>query len=69
MIRTFLATHDLAGKVVIPFITHGGYGPGDAAAQLVERVASAKMQAAFVMEADQERRTTTQVQTWLGKLK
>lgn len=69
VIRTFLATHDLAGKVVIPFITHGGYGPGDAATQLLKRATGAKVQAAFVMEADQERRTTTQVQTWLGKFK
>lgn len=69
VVRTFLASHDLAGKVVIPFITHGGYGPGDAAAQLARRAAGARLQAAFVMEADQERHTTTQVQAWLGKLK
>lgn len=28
-IRSFLATHDLTGKRLIPFITHGGYGTGD----------------------------------------
>jgi flavodoxin len=69
VIRSFLATHNLAGKTLIPFITHGGYGPGDAAAQLAKRATGAKVHAAFVMEADQERRTTTQVQTWLGKFK
>ena len=29
-VRTFLTTHDLAGKTLVPFITHGGYGTGDA---------------------------------------
>ncbi|WP_143037607.1 flavodoxin [Allgaiera indica] len=27
-VRTFLKTHDLTGKTIVPFITHGGYGPG-----------------------------------------
>ncbi|WP_246094219.1 flavodoxin, partial [Mesorhizobium norvegicum] len=28
VIRSFLATHDLSGKTLVPFITHGGYGLG-----------------------------------------
>ena len=28
--RTFLTTHELAGKTIVPFITHGGYGTGTA---------------------------------------
>lgn len=68
VIRSFLATHDLSGKVLIPFITHGGYGVGDATRQLSKRASGARIQAAFIMEADQERRTTTHVQSWLGKI-
>ena len=29
-VQTFLTTHDLSGKTVVPFITHGGYGTGSA---------------------------------------
>jgi flavodoxin len=29
VIRSFLASHDLAGKTLIPFLPHGGYGVGD----------------------------------------
>jgi flavodoxin len=29
VIRAFLSTHDLIGKNLIPFITHGGYGLGN----------------------------------------
>jgi NADP-dependent 3-hydroxy acid dehydrogenase YdfG len=28
VIRSFLAQHDLTGKPLVPFITHGGYGQG-----------------------------------------
>jgi flavodoxin len=65
VIKAFLAGHDLAGKTLIPFITHGGYGAGNSAAELARRAPKARLQPAFVMEADQERRTTTEVQDWL----
>lgn len=68
VIKAFLAGHDLAGKTLIPFITHGGYGPGNSAAELARRAPKARLQPAFVLEADQERRTTTEVQGWLKKL-
>jgi flavodoxin len=29
VIRSFLKAHDLSGKTVIPFVTHGGYGLGN----------------------------------------
>ncbi|MBB3303878.1 hypothetical protein FHW71_000381 [Enterobacter sp. Sphag1F] len=32
LINTFLSSHDLSNKRVIPFITHGGYGIGDSEA-------------------------------------
>ena len=66
-VRSFLAQLDLKGKTVVPFITHGGYGPGKSAADLAKRAKGAMLQAPLVMEADQERRTTTEVLQWLGK--
>lgn len=50
-----------------PFITHGGYGAGDCAARLAQRATGSKILPAFVLEADQERRTPTQVTRWLDK--
>ena len=66
-VRTFLSLHDWRGKTLIPFITHGGYGAGDCAAQLAQRAPGSTLLPAFVLEADQERRTTMQVTTWLDK--
>lgn len=65
-VRTFLAQLDLNGKTVVPFITHGGYGVGKSTADLAQRTRGAVLQAPLVMEADQERRTTTEVLQWLA---
>jgi flavodoxin len=66
-VRSFLAQLDLKGKTVVPFITHGGYGVGQSAADLASRASGAVLQPPLMMEADQERRTTTEVLQWLGK--
>lgn len=66
VIRSFLAAHDLRGKTVVPFITHGGYGVGGSLSVLAEHAPEARITEAFVMEADQERRTLEQVTGWLG---
>lgn len=66
--RSFLAAHDLRGKTIVPFITHGGYGTGSSLAVLAEHAPEARITEAFVMEADQERRTLEQVTGWLGGL-
>ena len=68
IIRSFLAAHDLSGKTVRPVITHGGYGLGDSLAVLERHAPNARLAPAFSMEADQERRTMTQVRDWLGAI-
>ncbi len=68
IIRSFLAAHDLSGKTVRPVITHGGYGVGDSLAILQRHAPNANLTPAFSMEADQERRTMTQVRDWLGQI-
>jgi flavodoxin len=65
-VRSFLRTHDLAGKTVRPFITHGGYGPGNSLSVLKSHAPRAQILEPWVMEADQERRTMTQVRQWLA---
>ncbi len=68
IIRSFLTAHDLSGKAVHPVITHGGYGLGDSLAVLKSHAPQARLVPAFSMEADQERRTMTQVREWLGAI-
>jgi len=66
IIRSFLAAHDLSGKTVRPFITHGGFGLGNSIDVLKRHAPQARLMPAFVIEADQERRTMNQVRDWLG---
>jgi len=65
IVRSFLSAHDLAGKAVIPFITHGGYGPGSSEQVVARHAPKARLQAAFSMQADQERQTMDRVNAWL----
>lgn len=67
-IRSFLKAHDLRGKTLRPFITHGGYGVGSGPAVLAAHATGATIKEPFVMEADQERRTLNQVRDWLGRI-
>nr|WP_315425818.1 flavodoxin [uncultured Albidiferax sp.] len=65
-IRSFLSAHDLSGKTLIPFITHGGYGLGNSQAVLARHAPKARLLNGFAMEADQERKTMERVTSWLG---
>lgn len=67
IIRAFLSAHDLSGRTVIPFITHGGYGLGDSLAVLARLAPKAQIREGFVMEADQERRTMERVNDWMKR--
>ena len=69
VIRSFLASHELAGKTLIPFITHGGYGLGSSLAVLAAHAPQARLlDTGLSMEADQERRTLSRVTDWLGRV-
>jgi flavodoxin len=65
VIRSFLAEHDLSGKNLIPFVTHGGYGLGNSLSVLASDAPKARLLNGFTMEADQERRTMERVTGWL----
>jgi len=67
VIRSFLSKHDLSGKSLIPFITHGGYGLGDSLSVVSVHAPKARLLDGFALEADQERRTLEQVTRWLGE--
>lgn len=66
VIRSFLATHDLSGKMLVPVVTHGGYGPGSSLAILREHAPNARFSESFTMQGPQERQTTTRVTEWLN---
>jgi len=65
IIRAFLSGHDLSGKTLVPFITHGGYGLGDSLSVLARLAPKARLRPAFAMQADQERQTMERVTGWL----
>ncbi|MFK0692695.1 flavodoxin, partial [Mesorhizobium sp. IMUNJ 23033] len=69
VIRTFLAVHDLAGKTIIPFITHSGFGLGNSQAVLASHAPQARLMEGFSMQAPQERQTIERVTQWLDALK
>ena len=69
VIRSFLSTYDLAGKTLIPFITHGGYGLGNSQSVIASHAPKARLLKGLVMEADQERRTMDSVTDWLKSVK
>jgi flavodoxin len=67
VIRSFLKTHDLAGKTLIPFVTHGGYGLGNSQLVLASHAPKARLRRGFSMAADQERQTMNRVNSWLSE--
>jgi flavodoxin len=69
VIRSFLSRHDLSGKTLVPFITHGGYGLGQSLAVVAAHAPKARLVGGFTLQADQERKTLTEVTRWLGKMK
>jgi flavodoxin len=65
VIRSFLSTHDLSGKTLIPLVTHGGYGLGNSQEVLARHAPKAQLLEGLAMEMDQERRTMERVKSWL----
>jgi len=68
LVRSFLSAHDLSGKTLVPFITHGGYGLGSSLQVLASHAPNARLRPAFVMQDQQERQTMDRVNGWLGDL-
>ena len=68
VIRSFLGAHDLTGKRIVPFFTHGGYGLGTSLEVVAAHAPRSRLLDGFAMQADQERRTRDQVTGWLDGL-
>jgi flavodoxin len=67
-VRTFLQTHDIAERTLVPFITHGGYGTGSAPETVASLAPRARLATPFVLEMDQERATLSAVSAWLQEI-
>ena len=65
IIRSFLTSQDFAGKTIVPFNLHGGFGLGNSREVIAQAAPQARFADGFVMEGLQERRTTEQVRKWL----
>ncbi len=68
VIRSFLTQHDLSGKTLVPFITHGGYGLGNSLTVVADHAANARLVKEFSKQCDQERETLSEVTQWLGQV-
>jgi flavodoxin len=69
VIRSFLTKHDVSGKTLVPFITHGGYGAGNSLEVVASHASQARLVEGLVMERPQERQTIERVVEWLGRPK
>jgi flavodoxin len=66
IIRSLLSRHDMRGKVIVPFVTHGGFGLGSSQRVLASHAPNARILEPFSIEADQERKTMERVNDWLA---
>lgn len=65
VIKSFLSKHDLAGKELVPLITHGGYGAGDSVAVLRRIAPKARLGRPFIIRMDQERAILKELAGWM----
>jgi flavodoxin len=65
IVRSFLTAHNLTGKTLIPFNTHGGYGLGSSRQVIAAHAPKSRLMDGFVMESEQERKTMERVNGWL----
>ena len=68
VIRSFLSKHDVSGKTLVPFITHGGYGLGSSLDVVAAHAPGAHLVEGFSRRCDQEREILQEVTAWLGKV-
>jgi len=65
-VTTFLSENDFAGKVVVPFYTHGGGGAGSIEEDIAKLCEGAKIQVGLSVYGDGF--NDAQIDTWLKKV-
>ncbi len=66
-VATFLAESELAGKTIIPFCTHGGYGAGHSAEDIKKLAPKATVLDELVLSGSQSY-SQTEISAWLNKV-
>lgn len=63
-VRSFLQAHQIAARLIVPVVTHGGYGPGRALETLQDLAPDGTLAPAFIQQCDAERDTLDQISEW-----
>lgn len=67
-VATFLSQNNLAGKTIVPFITHDGYGIGRSLQAIRQYAPDATLLEHFAIVGSEARNGQQQVAQWLAKL-
>lgn len=67
-VKTFLSAHDFNGKILVPFITHGGGGRYEIPSDMGKLAKGAKMLGAFDTLSDGGADAEQEIIDWLNKL-
>ena len=67
-VRTFLASHDLSGKLIIPFSTHKGSGLSGIDSKISELQPNAKILKGHAIWDDQAKSKSAEIKEWLTGL-
>lgn len=66
IVKSFIAEHDCAGKVVYPFNTHGGSGFASCLSDLAEACPGADIREGLSLLGDNVREGTAQIDAWVA---
>lgn len=66
-IATFMATADLSGKTIVPFMTHGGSKMGDAIEDMKKLAPGATINNGLPIHERNAKNSTEEIKSWLTK--
>jgi flavodoxin len=67
-VLSFLESHDLSGKTVIPFCTHNGYGAGNSYSAVAQASTGATVGQGLAIEANDAATSQQTVEDWLNRM-
>ena len=68
VVQSFLSRHDLAGRTVVPFCTHKGYGRGDSFTVLARWAPRARILPGFDIEGIKAASAAPSIEQWLRRI-
>lgn len=67
-VKSFLRQHDLSGKIVIPFCTHGGGGQGSIFSDIAKECNNSTVKKGFVIYGNDGSKAEKMITDWLDDL-